>query len=413
MLRLARENSTWGYRRIHGELLTLGIKVAASTVWEILKAAGIDPAPERTADTWATFLRSQAEAILAADFLERVTLTGARLYVLAVIEHATRRIRILGVTPHPTAAWVTQAVRNLTMDLQDAGCRARFLIRDRDDRYPALFDTILADAGIRVVLTGVQIPRMNSIMERWIQSCQRELLDRMLVYNQAHLLHALREYERHYNAHRPHRGIASARPLQPLPDPITEPAKLARLDIRRRDRLGGILQEYNMQLDLHGRGIRHPHHRATGSDGPATAWEIGTGTDDSTTASAASGVDQPRPGTGRTGRLPVRHRVEPLPGQREHHRHLPRLRRPRRLLHLHNAYRREWVGVHPIAVLLRRPSRSLGQGQRHRVQPRLLVDQTGWDPVFTKRSGSPPWLSADRASNARKGRATCDSVPLH
>jgi putative transposase len=113
VLRLARENNGWGYRRVHGELLVLGIKVAASTVWEILKDAGVDPAPERTSDGWAVFLRSQAEAILAADFFEAVTLTGARLYVLAVIEHATRRVRILGATAHPTAAWVTQAARNL------------------------------------------------------------------------------------------------------------------------------------------------------------------------------------------------------------------------------------------------------------------------------------------------------------
>jgi putative transposase len=138
VLRLARENSSWGYRRIHGELLVLGIRVAASTVWEILHEAGVDPAPERTSTTWATVLRSQAEAILAADFFETVTLTGTRMYALAVIEHATRRIRILGVTAHPTGGWVTQAVRNLAMDLQDAGCRARFLIRDRDGKYPAL-----------------------------------------------------------------------------------------------------------------------------------------------------------------------------------------------------------------------------------------------------------------------------------
>jgi len=212
VLRLARENSAWGYRRIHGELLVLGIKVAASTVWEILKGAGIDPAAQRTSDSWAAFLRSQAEAILAGDFLETVTLTGARMYILAVIEHTTRRIRILGATAQPTAAWVTQVVRNLAMDLNDAGCRPRFLIRDRDGKYPALFDAILADSGINVVLSGVQMPRMNAVMERWIQSCRRELLDRTLVWNQAHLLHALRQYERHYNTHRPHRGISNARP---------------------------------------------------------------------------------------------------------------------------------------------------------------------------------------------------------
>jgi putative transposase len=136
----------------------LGVKVAASTVWEILKEAGIDPAPERAASTWADFLRSQADALLACDFLETVTLLGARMYVLAVIEHASRRIRILQATAHPTAGWVTQAAKNLVMDLEDTGCRARFLIRDRDGKFPELFDAVVADAGIAVVLSGVRMP---------------------------------------------------------------------------------------------------------------------------------------------------------------------------------------------------------------------------------------------------------------
>ena len=173
-----------------------------------------------------------------------MALTGTRIYVLAVIEHATRRVRILGATPHPTAAWVTQAARNLAMDLQDAGCRARFLIRDRDGKYPTLFDTILSDTGIEVILSGVRMPRMNSIMERWIQTCRRELLDRTLVWNQRHLMQALREYERHYNTHRPHRGISNARPRQPLPEPISDPATITHLAVRRRERLGGIIHEY-------------------------------------------------------------------------------------------------------------------------------------------------------------------------
>jgi putative transposase len=224
VLRLARENPCWGYRRIHGELLVLGIKVAASTVWEILQQAGIDPAPERTSSTWASFLRSQADALLACDFFETVTLTGGRLYVLGVIEHASRRIRILGATPHPTACWIVQAARNLVMDLEDAGNRARFLIRDRDGNFPGLFDAVRKDSGIEIVLSGVQMPRMNAIMERWVQTCRRELLDRTLIWNQRHLLHALREFEQFYNAHRPHQGIANARLLNALPSPIPEPA---------------------------------------------------------------------------------------------------------------------------------------------------------------------------------------------
>ena len=185
VLRLARENPCWGYRRIRGELLVLGIKTAASTVWEILQQAGIDPAPERASTTWGSFLRSQADALRACDFFEAVTLGGARLYVLAVIEHASRRIRILGATSHPTASWVAQAAKNLIMDLEDAGSRARFLIRDRDGKFSGLFDDVLKDAGIEIVLSGVQMPRMNAFMERWVQTCRRELLDRTLIWNQA------------------------------------------------------------------------------------------------------------------------------------------------------------------------------------------------------------------------------------
>jgi putative transposase len=117
VLRSAKENPSWGYRRVHGELLVLGVQVAASTVWEILRQAGIDPAPERACTTWAGFLRSQADALLACDFLETVTLSEARMFMLAVIDHGSRRIRILGATAYPCASWVTQAARNLVMDL--------------------------------------------------------------------------------------------------------------------------------------------------------------------------------------------------------------------------------------------------------------------------------------------------------
>jgi transposase InsO family protein len=165
------------------------------------------------------------------------------MYVLAVIEHATRRVRVLGATAHPTAAWVTQAARNLVTDLDDARRRAKYLIRDRDGTYPTLFDAILADAGIAVVLSGVRMPRTNSIIERWIQACRHELLDRTLIRNQAHLAHAPRAYERHHNGHRPHRGIANVRPLHPPPEPITDPATITHLHIRRHDRLGGLLHE--------------------------------------------------------------------------------------------------------------------------------------------------------------------------
>jgi hypothetical protein len=161
VLRLARENPGWGYRRIHGELAGLGVQVSASTVWEILKKAGIDPAPRRTGPTWSLFLRSQAEAILACDFFTADLLDGTQAYVLAVIEHASRRIRILGVTLHPTGEWTAQQARNLMMDLGEQAYRVTFMVRDRGSNFTAAFDAVLAGAGIRTVLCSVRTPRMK------------------------------------------------------------------------------------------------------------------------------------------------------------------------------------------------------------------------------------------------------------
>lgn len=178
------------------------------------------------------------------DFIETVTVDGHRQYILAVIEHATRRIRVLGTTAHPTTAWVTQAIKNLVMDLEDAGAEPRFLIRDRDAKFPDLIGEILADASIRTILTGIKVPRMDAVMERWVQTLRRELLDRTLIWNEHHLRPALREYEQHYNEHRTHRSLQAAAPLLPLPEPITEPGHNTHLDTRRHDRLGSILHEY-------------------------------------------------------------------------------------------------------------------------------------------------------------------------
>ncbi|MDX3109915.1 integrase core domain-containing protein [Nonomuraea angiospora] len=130
------------------------------------------------------------------------------------------------------------------MDLDDAGCRARFLLRDLDGKFPALMDEILTEAGIKTVLTGIRMPRMNSIIERWVQSCRHELLDRCLVWNEHHLRHALREYEHFYNQHRAHQALNQAAPLRTVPDPITDPERITDLNVRRRNRLGGVLHEY-------------------------------------------------------------------------------------------------------------------------------------------------------------------------
>jgi putative transposase len=244
VLRLARENESWGgYRRIHGELAGLGITVAPSTVWEILKSAGIDPAPRRDGPGWAEFLRSQAQGILALDFFTADLLNGAKVYVLAVIEHGTRRIRILGVTEHPAQSWVVQQARNLLMDLEDTGIRVKFVLHDRDASFTAAFDAVFQAAGARVIRSAIQAPRMNSIMERWISSCRRELLDRTLVWNQRHLMTVLREYEDFYNTHRPHRALKQAAPLRTLPDAV---ADLGHFRVQRRDRAGGVIHEYRL-----------------------------------------------------------------------------------------------------------------------------------------------------------------------
>jgi putative transposase len=218
------------------------VKIAASTAWEILKKAGIDPAPRRTAPTWSQFLRSQAEAILACDFFTAGLPGGTPACVLAVIEHATRRIRILGVTQHPTGEWTTQQAPNLLMDLGEQAHRVKFMIRDRGSNFTAAFDAVLADAGIRTVLGNVRTPRMNAIAERWIGGCRRELLDRTLVWNQAHLRQIPHEYETHHNQHRPHRSLHGTAPLKPLPEPVD----LAQYRVRRHTRVGGLINEYRL-----------------------------------------------------------------------------------------------------------------------------------------------------------------------
>src|SRR5207247_2958886 len=161
-LRRARDSPGWGYRRIHGELAGLGVKIAASTAWEILKKAGIEPVPRRTGPTWSQFLRSQAETILACGFFTADLLDGTQAYVLAVIEHATRRVRILGVTLHPTGEWTAQQARNLIMDLGEQAHQGKFMIRDRGPNFTDTFDATLTDAGIRTVRCNVRPPRTNA-----------------------------------------------------------------------------------------------------------------------------------------------------------------------------------------------------------------------------------------------------------
>jgi transposase InsO family protein len=223
VLRVASENSSWGYRRIQGELAGLGYPIAASTVWSILKRAGIDPAPRRDGPTWKEFLAAQAQGIVATDFFCVDTLLGQRLYVLFFVEHATRRVHLLGVTANSSEAWIAQQARNLLMDLGERVAAFQFLIRDRDAKSSDVFDAVFTSDGLRILRTPVRAPRANAIAERWIGTLRRELLDRILILNRRHLEHALAQYTTHFNQHRPHHALQDAAPLRPLPPPSSQP----------------------------------------------------------------------------------------------------------------------------------------------------------------------------------------------
>jgi len=241
ILEMARDNATWGYRRVHGELARLGYKLAPSTVWLVLKRAGVDPAPSRSGATWRHFLAAQAHTILATDFCHVDTLLFTRLYVLFVMEISTRRVHVLGVTAHPTGAWVKQQARNLLMDLGERTSQFRFLIRDRDTKFTAAFDAVFTADNIRILRTPIRAPKANAYAERWVGSFRRELLDRLLILSRAQLEAALSEYVDHYNTHRPHRSLAQAAPLRALP--AAPPDDNVRA--LRRDRIGGLIREYS------------------------------------------------------------------------------------------------------------------------------------------------------------------------
>jgi len=174
------------------------------------------------------------------------TITLRRLYAFFVIEHTTRRVHILGVTAHPTGAWLTQQARNLLMDLEDTNQRVRFLIRDRDAKFTAAFDAVFTAIDIKIVKTPVRASRSNAIAERFVGTVRRELLDRILIINHRHAAAVLREYQRHYNDHRPHRSLGQAAPSRPLPH--REPTEIPK--IKRYERLDGLLREYSRPHDV-------------------------------------------------------------------------------------------------------------------------------------------------------------------
>ena len=240
VIRLARENPSWGHRRIHGELVGLGYRVAAATVWNILRKAGLDPAPRRTGPSWREFCRTQATTMLACDFFTVDTVLLRRIYVFFVLEVGTRRVHILGVTRHPTGEWVTQQARNLMIAVRERADGFRFLVRDRDTKFIASFDAVFADAGIAVLRSPPRAPKANAYAERWISTIRRECLDRMLIFHEQQLRYVLTEYENHYNTHRPHRALEQ---LPPIGDVGLDRADVGGT-VRRTEILGGLINEY-------------------------------------------------------------------------------------------------------------------------------------------------------------------------
>ena len=242
VLRVARDNSTWGCRRIQGELAGLGYRLAPSTIWTVLTRSGAGPAPRRDGPTWTQFLTAQAKGILACDFLHVDTIGLTRIYVLFLMEIATRRVHLLGATTNPTGEWVAQQARNVMVEMGERGNRFRFLIRDRDAKYTAVFDTVFQSEGIEVLLTPPQAPRANAFAERWVRTVRRECLDRILIYNSRHLLAVLGEYLAHYNGHRAHQGRRQRPPNRDtLPTPVTD---LDAVRVRRRKVVHGLINEY-------------------------------------------------------------------------------------------------------------------------------------------------------------------------
>jgi putative transposase len=228
--------------RIVGECRKLGVRVSATPVRSLLRRHHLGPAPRRSGPTWTQFLRIQATGVLACDFLTVETIGLTRLYVLFVIELHRRRVHLAGITAHPTGEWVTQVARNLLMDLDEHTHRFRFLIRDRDTKFTAAFETVFAAAGIEILKIPPRAPKSNAYAERWIRTVRTECLDWTLIFSRRHLEQVLTEYIAYYNTARPNRGINLEVPVPPMPPWLATTTRLRHVE--RNDMLGGLIHEY-------------------------------------------------------------------------------------------------------------------------------------------------------------------------
>ncbi len=239
IVQLGRENPRWGYQRIRGELLKLGIRVSATTVRTTLLRQGLEPAPRRIGPTWSEFLRSHAAGILACDFFTVETLRLKTLYVLFFIELSTRRVHLVQATARPGSAWVIQQARNLAIEERLTGIR--FLLRDRDAKFSGPFDEVFGTEGARIIRTPIRAPKANAFAERFVRTVRSECLDHVLIYGRRHLDRVLRVYVSHYMEQRPHRGLDLATPFEGSPWPARQTER-SRID--RTEVLGGLIHEY-------------------------------------------------------------------------------------------------------------------------------------------------------------------------
>jgi putative transposase len=242
VLRLARENSRWGYQRIVGELAGVGQRVSATTVAKILREGGVPPAGTRAQLSWREFLRAHAGSIIACDFFTVETFWLGRLYVLFFIELGTRRVHLAGCSANPDGLWTTQQARQLAWSLAERPRPIRFLIHDRDSKFSRAFDEIFKSEGVEIIRTPFRAPNANAFAERWVGTIRRDCLDWLLIANRRHLERVLRVYVEHYNTHRPHRALGLRPPAsghRPHLVGSNQPGQ-----IRQRERLGGLIHEY-------------------------------------------------------------------------------------------------------------------------------------------------------------------------
>ena len=226
-----------------GELKGLGVVVSATTVKKVLREHQLGPAGTRRGPSWRDFLRAQATSIMAVDFFSVETVWLQRLYVLFFIEVGSRRVHLAGSTVHPDGEWVTQQARQVAWKFAECERSVRFPVRDHDRKFTGPFDAVFEAQGARIVRTPVQVPEANGITERFVRTVRTECLDWMLSVNAQHLQRTLAVSVDHYNGHRPHRSLDLAPPNgRPASERWTRSQTLA---VRRRDRLGGLLHEYD------------------------------------------------------------------------------------------------------------------------------------------------------------------------